>query len=367
MQNAPKKICLVGISLAFGGAERSMAMLSQMLTDKGYKVYSVVLSDAVDFDYDGELLNLGIHKLAKDTFFTRFSRLKQLRNYLVTNRIDCVIDHRPKNQYFRELFYNLFVYKSIPKIDVVHSSKQKNYLEASKGSLAKIFKNNVATVAVSKHIEQAILKPAGIKKTYTIYNAYNPQWQQNLVHLPKPLTSQNYILFYGRIDDKVKDIKFLMKAFAQSELWKQKIYLVILGEGVDLDSLKELASKMNASAQILFFPFTEHPFSFVKNAKFVTLTSRYEGFPMVLVESLSLETPVVSLDIVSGPSEIVVNKENGLLVKRRDEVAFANAMIEMFKNEQLYHNCKLNAKNSVIKFNMNTIAQQWNTLLKNVI
>lgn len=366
MQNAPQKICLVGISLAYGGAERSMAMLSQMLTDKGYEVYSVVLNDAVNFNYGGELLNLGIHKPAKDSFFTRFSRLKHLRNYLISNRIDCVIDHRPKNQYFRELFYNFYVYKSIPKIDVVHSSKQKSYLEASNGALAKIFKNNVATVAVSKHIENNILKPAGIKNTYTIYNAYNPQWHRDLNDLPHPLKPQNYVLFYGRINDEVKDISFLMKAFVQSELWKQNIYLVILGEGDDLDSLKELASKMSAVAYILFFPFTEQPFSFVKNAKFVTLTSRLEGFPMVLVEALSLGTPIVTLDIVSGPSEIVKHRENGLLVKNRSEVEFAKAMVEMFENEALYQKCKHNAEGTVRNFNMNKIAHQWDALLKGI-
>jgi glycosyltransferase involved in cell wall biosynthesis len=59
-----------------------------------------------------------------------------------------------------------------------------------------------------------------------------------------------------------------------------------------------------------FLPHTHNPFQIVANAYFVVLTSRYEGFPMVLVEALSLGTPVVSVNCETGPIEIISNEEN---------------------------------------------------------
>lgn len=364
MHNTSNKICLVGISLAYGGAERSMAMLSTMLTDKGYEVHSAILNDAITYSFSGKLLNLGINKPKWNNLLSRFFRLKKLRRYLLVNKINCVIDHRPKNRFLRELFYKYYVYKGIAKIYVVHNARQKYFFQKSKGKLSIIFQDNFATVAVSKHITQNILKPAGIENPITIYNAFNPNWESNQSETSIFLDLKEYILFYGRLDDKAKDIKFLLDAFSKSELWKNNIFLVILGNGDDELSLKKKASELDCAAKVVFYPFVEHPFSLVKKAKFITLTSRYEGFPMVLVESLSQGTPVVTLDIISGPSEIILDRTNGLIVKNRNILDFAEAMTKMFRNNQLYDHCKQNSQNSVKEFSMENISEQWEDLLK---
>jgi glycosyltransferase involved in cell wall biosynthesis len=55
-------------------------------------------------------------------------------------------------------------------------------------------------------------------------------------------------------------------------------------------------------------PFNSNPFDIVQNARFTVLTSHYEGFPMSMVESLALGTPVVTVDCNSGPREIVIDE-----------------------------------------------------------
>ena len=82
-----KKICIVASSLGKGGAEKSSALLSVMLSDLGYDVYIVTILEFVDYKYKGTLLNLGNIKLKDDTFLGRINRLRIFKKFLKTNKI----------------------------------------------------------------------------------------------------------------------------------------------------------------------------------------------------------------------------------------------------------------------------------------
>ena len=361
------KVCLVAISLAKGGLERSCALLSQMLEQLGHEVHLVVLNDEIDYPYSGKLLNLGKLKSGKDSMVKRLLRFRKFRNYLKAENFDVIIDHRSKNQYERELFYSKYIYREMRKIYVVHSSKKTEYLTENPANFSKIGNKNLRNVAVSEYIENEILKKEGITNTITIHNAFDPAWEKEEGGFPEILQNKKYILSYGRLDDSIKDFSFLIEAFSQSKVWEKNIHLVILGDGKDKEMLQKLAVSKPCAKQILFLPFTKNPFRIIKKAQCVTLTSKYEGFPMVLVESLSLGTPVVSLDIISGPSEIVQHKKNGLLIAERSLPLFAEALQAICFDEALYQSLKENTKSSVEMFSMQAISEKWNQTLQDAI
>src|SRR5690554_5289105 len=261
MIKSSKKICIVGISLAKGGAERSMAMLSQMLHNKGHEVHLVILNDNIDYEYSGRLFNLGKFKTSKDNLVKRLLRFRKLRSYLVKENFDFIIDHRPKNDLRREQFYQKFIYKGVRKIYVSHNSSDAVWFNKYPNALSHIFQKNFATVAVSKYIEEQVLRPNGITNTQTIYNAFDPKWQNSEEGLPEILKNTPYILSYGRIDDDVKNISFLIEAYALSGLWKENILLVIMGEGKDKTFLQKKVSQMECKKQVVFLPFNNFPFS----------------------------------------------------------------------------------------------------------
>ena len=367
-QTAPTKkfkICLVSISLAKGGAERSVAMLSQMLSNCGHQVHIVVLNNEIDFTYSGTLFNLGALKPKKDHFIARLLRFKKLRSYLISQRFDVVIDHRPKNEYFRELFYHRYIYNNLKTIYVVHSSNKQEYFTNQVLGMAAIYAKTLATVTVSTYIEQHIATPSGVHNCHTIHNAYNPAWQQ--ISTQNTLPFEKYVLSYGRLHDGIKDYSFLIHSFNASKVWEDGVFLAIMGDGPDKKELEDLAASMPCKKYIVFLPFTREPFGVISNARCVTLTSKYEGFPMVLVESLSVGVPVVSLDIVSGPSEIIQDHYNGLLVKERNIEKFADALSNICRDEVVYLKLKSQTQSSVLQFSMQEISQKWNQLLHHVI
>lgn len=366
MQNKHKKICILSISLGKGGAERSCAMLSQMLVKLGHEVHIVILTHDISYPFAGTLLNLDRDKEEGDTMLARFNRLYKLRSYLKQQQFDVVIDHRSKTSFLKEWIYDTFVYRGVPRIYVVHSSNPSLYLTEQPEKIKGIYNNNLVTVGVSAYITKEVLKKYGITNGQTIYNAYNPAWIEAKGDLPAELEGKKYLLSYGRIDDEVKDLKFLIAAFTTSKVWQDEIYLVIMGEGKDKKMLQQYAKEQASAVHILFLPYNSEPYTVVRNAQFVGLTSVYEGFPMVLVESLSLGVPVLSLDIESGPSEIIKQGENGLLISERSLPLFAEGIRELSFNRTLFEQCKQNAKASVREFSMDEIASKWNQLLENV-
>ena len=358
------KICLVSISLAKGGAERSVAMCSQMLAEQGHNVHIAVLNDDVDYPFEGSLYNMGTLKNTNGSSKSRLQRFKALRKYLKSEAFDVIIDHRPKNQYFRELFYANYVYRNLKKCYVIHSSNVPEYFTDKISSFVKVYNRNIKTVSVSDYITNEIAAKNGVTNAVTIHNAFNPNWVNTK---DETLVDGNYILSYGRLDDRIKDFKFLMQSFEASLVWKQDVKLVIMGNGPDEAQLKTFASSLTCAAFITFLPFQKVPFAIVKGARCVTLTSKYEGFPMVLVESLAIGTPVVSLDIVSGPSEIIKHRENGLLIKDRDVSQFGEALHLIATDEELYLKLKQHTIPSVQAFSMETIGEKWNKLLQDAI
>jgi N-acetylgalactosamine-N,N'-diacetylbacillosaminyl-diphospho-undecaprenol 4-alpha-N-acetylgalactosaminyltransferase len=174
-----------------------------------------------------------------------------------------------------------------------------------------------------------------------------------------------YIIAIGRNDDKnVKQLDKLIDSYSKSVLPQKKIKLVLLGVDKNNSRLKKAAIQSRVEDEILFLDFDENPFKYLARAKYLVLASKHEGFPMVLIEALSCQIPVISFNCVSGPKEIITDKENGLLVENQNFEKLILAMNEFITNEKLYNHCKKNSLGSVSKFSIEKIGQEWLDLMK---
>ncbi len=361
--NNKKKICIVASSLGKGGAERSGAILSKLLHEAEFEVHLVIVLNIIDYSFGGVLLNLGEFKEKNNTVFGRINRFLIFKKYLKKHDFDFIIDSRSRPNFLKEFLLSKIIYNSFKTIYVIRSYKLNLYLGSFKFLSNLIYKNSFRLITVSKEIQERIEKEYGFFNVTTIYNPVDVN-NCLLMSGEKLKNNYNYVLFYGRLDDKIKNISLLLNAYKISQLSENNIKLVILGEGKDKESLKKLTFGLGLNNDVIFKTFTSTPNKIISNALYTLLTSNYEGFPRVLIESLSLGVPVISVDCASGPKEIIKNGYNGLLVENNNPKAFAEAMNSFIFDNKLYNICKNNAKKSVMHLSIQNIAKQWLKLLE---
>jgi N-acetylgalactosamine-N,N'-diacetylbacillosaminyl-diphospho-undecaprenol 4-alpha-N-acetylgalactosaminyltransferase len=176
--------------------------------------------------------------------------------------------------------------------------------------------------------------------------------------------TDKYIISAGSLKNNIKQFDVLISCYLQSNLPNKSIKLIVMGDGVLLGQLKIATKRIDLQNNVVFVGQQNNPYIYFKNALFSVLTSKNEGFPMVLLESLACGTPVISFDCESGPSEIIDNELNGLLVENQNQQKMIFALNEMANNEKLYLHCKSNSKESVSGFSITKIGQQWLQIMK---
>ena len=362
MQNKnKKKICLIVSSLGKGGAERSAGLLSKALHHSGHDVTIVPILNSVEFDYEGKIFNLGELKEKDDTFFGKVKRFFKFRSFLAREKFDYIIDSRTRVSVKRQQRIAKFLYRSTPVIYMVRSADLMPYLSTDKAAAKTFYSKAFKVVAVTKTIEDKIKSEYGIDNVITINNAVD--FDTNSDQGQDQISTKNYILFYGRLVDKIKNVSMLIQAFAQSRLPAEGVEFLILGDGPDRDMLEELANESEAGDSVKFLGHDPNPFPLVKNAKFTVLGSRYEGFPRSVIESLALGVPVISTNYIGNPKEVLTHGENGLIVESENAESFASAMNSFIFDEELYQRCRSNATSSVKHLSIQRIAAEWDKLL----
>ncbi|MEJ8795766.1 glycosyltransferase [Trinickia caryophylli] len=166
-----------------------------------------------------------------------------------------------------------------------------------------------------------------------------------------PSARSPFIVSVARLDEGQKDHRTLLRAFAKARAQRPGIGdLLLIGDGPDREPLAQLARELGIEPAVRFLGFCANPFPYMRAAEMLVLSSRYEGFGMVLGEAMALGTPVISADCPTGPRDLLDGGRAGLLVAPGDADAMADAMLRLATDEALRESLRRNAAAKVRTF-----------------
>ena len=351
-QGKKTKIALVGYKLAKGGLERVFSTVSELLHEADCEVSVIVLENEIEYPFSGTLINLGS--------YSKFQKYFEFRKQLKTNQFDYIIDFRHRINPWMELVFLHYIYAGFKSIYTIHSSKLSVYLTDNKWFGKQILNKAFKVVAVSNDLNEKLKQDYSFEKGVVIPNSISEKTQE--VNCDTIQINYKYCTAVGRLIP-LKQFDKLIETYSKSNLPNREIHLVILGEGDEKVRLQHLIEELQMTKFIHLLGFKNDIKCYVKNAEFLVLTSKHEGFSMVILEALSVGTPVVSFDCETGPRELVKHEINGLLVENQNFNKLVLAINRMIEDEQLQDFCKENTQLSVTAFSAKNIQKKWLDLM----
>ena len=183
------------------------------------------------------------------------------------------------------------------------------------------------------------------------------------------LTRGKVILAIGSLDryhDKGFDnlIKLISPVLKQHPDWMLKI----VGKGeIGRAFLEELAIENGVEQQIIFTGFRKDVNDLMKGSEVFILSSRSEGLPMVLLEAMSQGMACIAYDCITGPSEMIINNQNGLLISDQDMHAMQTALVDLIEDEGLRRKLGQGALNTLNRYSLENVYNLWNNVFQQVM
>lgn len=206
-------------------------------------------------------------------------------------------------------------------------------------SLAAYFQRYDAMIAISHAMEEEgrALFPMIADRITMLYpgmdhEAIRRRAAQPMANLP----AGPYIVSVTRLEETQKDVSTLIRAYALLVHQHQVAEtLLLVGHGRHQGNLEQLALELGVRERITFLGFAPNPLPYMRPARLMVLSSKFEGLPTVLIEGLILGKVLVSTDCPTGPREILAAGKAGLLTPVGDAAALAAAMLQGLHDQDL--------------------------------
>lgn len=324
-------------------------------------------------------INIPLYKIYKKNMFykpvyymkERALFLDRISNIISNNNIDIVVGTT----------YDLIVLDVINKIKdkvktVVESHTSKKYINYSHSVKQKNITKRILYKIYDYRIRRLIKNTS---KLITLTKEDSNEWngiKQNII-IPNflnyyPDKSPNYdvtkrhAISVGRLSIQ-KGYDLLLKSWSIAIEKHKDWHLDIYGEGEEYFNLIKTINCLGINSNVTIHKPTLDIYEKYYESDFYILSSRYEGFGIVLIEAMSCGIPCVAFDCPYGPSDIIKDKENGLITKEGNINSLAKNIIYMIENKKKRIEMGKNAKENVKRFLPENIMPQWKKLFESLV
>jgi len=303
-----KKVLFFLPSISGGGAERVSIQFINFLLSAGYEVHIATFSADSNEHWlinnnNAKMILLNKARLSRNLFSIIKTIHKLKPNYVYStfahiNFYLCLI--KPILFFYQ---FKLIIREANMPFANIASSKYKMLYKFGYKYLY-LFSNSLIVTSHVMRDEFKGINKCLLGKISIIRNPIDVSRIQQSSFSEERLFSEEYInlISVGRLTYQ-KGYDILINWFKDQDL--SKFHLSILGEGPDANSLMTLVKNLGLEKSVTFLGFQENPYPWVAQADCLLLFSRWEGLPNVVLESLALNTPVLSSSTAGGIGEIL--------------------------------------------------------------
>jgi GalNAc-alpha-(1->4)-GalNAc-alpha-(1->3)-diNAcBac-PP-undecaprenol alpha-1,4-N-acetyl-D-galactosaminyltransferase len=367
------KICLLVSSMGGGGAERVAAHLCNHWVRRGYSVTLVatysgrgdcvyLLDERVALIYLVDTI-----QLRGPRWLTLPFRLMALRRLLLQKKLDVAVSFLT-NVNILVLFSVLF-----GKLKIIVSERVYPPLWPVGGVLSlarRILYPRASRVVMQTQLGLAWLEQSisAARGTVIPNPVEYPLPRSNPVLTPGELfpDSAHVVLAVGRLEEQ-KQFDLLLEAFSNCIEKYSDWRLVIVGVGSLEKSLLTKRDALGLQDKVFFPGRVGNISDWFERSDLLVLSSKFEGFPSVLIEAMSYGCPVISYDCPSGPGEIIRHGHDGLLVPPSEGVkGLAIAMDRLMGDKNERKRLSDAAAEVRQRFGIEFVLNQWDELFKEI-
>lgn len=372
-----KKILFKSGSTMMGGLEKvQIEYINFLVKQEKYQIKIVIENDNGKDNALEKYINSNVTYLKNYNYILEIKNLRENRKKSLWSRIKYNLAITKEKKYADNKFLQIYKeYKpdividfdsSLTKIiDKLNSSKNLVWIHSSiknwKKKKSKIdrFVDRISKyskiICICKEMKEDLINLKNELKNKVDF-LYNPIDFDRIKKLSnedfseedKKLLKDKFLLSIARLDCVPKDFETLFKAYeiAKKDGYNGKLY--IIGDGPDKDKVEKLKEANLYKEDILLLGRKENPYNWLKKADKLILSSRYEGFAIVLLEGLCLGKNVIASDCKTGPNEILANNR-GLLFKVGDYSTLAKYIISEKNIEELEFSLEEFERNKIFK------------------
>jgi glycosyltransferase involved in cell wall biosynthesis len=348
MQHNNKKIKLLVLTptLECGGSEKYVALLCNTINTQQFDVTLTVINNANPFytinNSAIKICNLQ-KKHVRSSLFKILATIKTEQPdiiYTTANHLNIYL------VLFRQLLPKKIILIARESSVVSINTKRAKFPALYNWLIKKCYKNFNTIICQSHYMQQDLVDNYNIKKNKTVVINNPVEDSGTAVHAPVI----NKLLTVARLSEE-KGIDRLIRSVAKLTI---PFHFYIIGDGNKKEAMQQLIDELQVPDKIFLQGKKKQPFAGMEDAALFLMGSHYEGFPNVLLEAGVLGIPVVAFDVPGGINEIIINGENGILVKNNDEAAFAKAiekaLLTNFNRQQIQSTTKTHfSVNAIVK------------------
>jgi GalNAc-alpha-(1->4)-GalNAc-alpha-(1->3)-diNAcBac-PP-undecaprenol alpha-1,4-N-acetyl-D-galactosaminyltransferase len=361
-------VAFVIASLAAGGAERVASSLANYWSSVGDEVTMATLDfEKTDFYSLSPLVErvaLGLGEVSSNPFrriTKNFRRVRQLRRVIRQSRPDVIVSFLAHTNV---VALAAALGSGVPVV----VSERSNPIQSPVGRAVDLLRHVLyprahALVVQTEAVAEWARRVVKAASVWVIPNPVHPPTTQ--LHSFQEQRSLT-VLAMGRLVP-VKGFDVLLQAFAWCARSHHDWTLRIVGDGPERGRLEALADKLGITTRVRLDPFLKEPEAAFKSAGLFALSSRYEGFPNVLLEAMASGLPVISFDCPNGPKEIIRDGLDGVLVPANNVEVLAEGMDRLMGAEDERKRLAASAIQVAERFSLTKVATMWQEVLDEAV